>query len=80
MHFSVKFIELNFGSLIADVFFQLILIFIIYNCNIRVKKSMDFFVWVGKTRGTLCVGCITSFKSSERITSQLTILKIGCWL
>ena len=34
-------------------FFQLILICLIYTCNIKVKKSMDFLVWVGKTRGTL---------------------------
>ena len=34
-------------------FFQLILICLIHNCNIKVKKSMDFLVWVGKTRSTL---------------------------
>ena len=30
-------------------FFQLILICLIYTCNIKVKKSMDFLDWVGKT-------------------------------
>ena len=35
-------------------FFQLILIFLMYTCNIKVKKSMDFLLWVGKTRKTLC--------------------------
>ena len=34
-------------------FFQLNLICLMYNCNIRVKKSMDFFVWVEKPRSAL---------------------------
>ena len=35
-------------------FFQLILICLMYTCNIKVKKSMDFLVWFGKNRNTLC--------------------------
>ena len=34
--------------------FQLILICLMYNCKIKVKRSMHFLVWVEKTRGTLC--------------------------
>ena len=41
----------NFGSLMTDVFFSTD-----SDCNIKVKKSMDFLVWVGKTRGTLWWG------------------------
>ena len=36
-------------------FFQLILICFIYICNMKVKKSMDFLVWVEKTRNALCM-------------------------
>ena len=38
-------------------FFQLILISLTYSYNTKVKKSMDFLVWVGKTRGTLWWPC-----------------------
>ena len=44
----------------TDVFFQLILICLIYTCNIKVKKSMEFLVWVGKTRSTQCTVLIAS--------------------
>ena len=35
-------------------FFQLILICFIHTYNIKVKNPMDFLVWVGKIRSTLC--------------------------
>ena len=42
-----------FGSLMTDDFFQLILICLINICNIKVKKFMDFLVWIEKTRNAL---------------------------
>ena len=39
----------------SHLFFQLILNSFAHNYNIKVKKSMEFLVWVRKRRSTLCV-------------------------
>ena len=46
-------------------FYQLILICLVHTCNVKVKKSMDFLVWVGKTRGTLWLTNIKKVMSTH---------------
>ena len=48
-HFSAKFIEVHkFWKPNDRWFFQLILIFFMFTCNVKVKKSMDFLILVEK--------------------------------
>ena len=57
-------------------FFQLILIFLLYTCNIKVKKSMDFLVWVGKSRSTLCYETPGKYLEDWASTTRTTIFSI----
>jgi len=58
-------------------FFPLILMYLIYTCNIKVKDSMEFLVWVGKTRNTLCTWKLHFSKKQILQIPLLCLIWIG---